>query len=139
MAYVNYAYYSGTYYGSMVTEAEFPAIEAQAERLIDAVTRYAVKEAGLDSFPASIQAMIQDAVCAQIDYFGYYGAEVALSGKGIDSFTVGKVSVSEGASTSLKARNNALCPMAQTILEQMGLLYRGIPVAAEPFLPFPWG
>lgn len=140
MPYVSYAYYEGEYMGDMVDEADFPSIEAQAERIIDVVTGYAIKREGFESFPEYIQNMIKDAVCAQIDYYGYYGVEISLSGKGIDSFTVGKVSVSEGSSASaFEARNNALCPMAQSILEQTGLLYRGIPVAAEPFLPFPWG
>ena len=134
MPYVNYAYYVTQYLGSMVDEGEFPSAEAQSERIIDAVTGYAVKQKGLNGFPALIQNLVRDAVCAQIDYIGYYGSEVTLSGERSSGFTVGKVSVHGGSEASAKADDSMmLCPMAKMLLEQAGLLYRGVPVAQDPF------
>ena len=139
MPFVNFYYYATSFLGSMVDEGEFPQLEAQAERLIDSVIGYAIKSGKIQTNSQMVQDLVKDAICSQIDYIGYYGQEVMLSGEKAGGFTVGKVSVQSGGSAELKAQNNSLCPMAKTLLEQTGLMFRGIPVVNEPFMPFPWG
>ena len=129
MAYVDYNYYTNTYRGDTISQTDFPRYEERAEELIDAVTRYRVAEMGLTAFPARVQALIQKAVCAQINYYVEYGLAVALTGQDGGGFTVGKVTVLQhyGGSGGTGAAT-MLCPQALTLLEQTGLLDPAVPV-----------
>ena len=138
MTYVDYNYYSSAYGGTLVSSTEFAAVEKAAERIIDAVTRFYIMDKGLSSFPEKMQTLIKNAVCAQIDYYGYYGLDVEVTGTAPTGFTVGQVSIHSSSGAGAE-HVSALCPMAKSMLEQTGLLSRMIGVAGEAFAPFPLG
>lgn len=127
MAYVDYNYYTNTYLGDAISQTDFPRYDARAEELIDAVTRYRVAEMGLTAFPARVQALIQKAVCAQINYYVEYGLTAALAGQDNGGFTVGKVTVQGGNGGKAAGAYSMACPEALMFLEQTGLLDPAVP------------
>ena len=133
-AYITYAQYVEMYGSPPISESEFIVHATQASAVIDAVTQYQIpKCGGLCAFPAWIQEAIQSATGAQVLYFTQIGLETVLSGQTGQSFTVGKVSVSGGGLSS-RGKSGAqlmISPMAQVLLEQTGLLYRGVPVCSD--------
>ena len=140
MAYVDYAYYTDSYGGTDLTEADFPTYEKRAETVIDIVTRYYVRQIGVDTLPEIVQTMLKTAVCAQADYLLTVGLDAAASGVLGTDYTVGKVHVGAGALANVKsAAQTMLAAGAQAALEQSGLLQRHTGTAHEPFAPFPLG
>lgn len=140
MAYVDYAYYTDSYGGTDLTEADFPTYEKRAEAVIDTVTRYYVRQSGVDTLPEIVQTMLKTAVCAQADYLLTVGLDAAASGVLGTDYTVGKVHVGAGALANAKsAAQTMLAAGAQAALEQSGLLRRHMGTAHEPFAPFPLG
>jgi hypothetical protein len=139
MAIVDYAYYTGTYMGEPIAEADFPRAEAKAERLITQITHgRAANYAALYPFQ---QQAIMDAICAQVEYYALYGTEVSISGKTADGWTVGKVRVDGGGS---KAGNTGaasmVSPSAIAALEQTGLMNPQVHTVGDPpMVGFPWG
>ena len=133
MAYVTLDYYQNTYHGDLVPVADFDKYEAAAERLINAVTRYAVNN--FDTLNDVFKTAIKNAVCAQMEYYGSVGIEASSLGVSGGSFTVGKVSVTDAA---VGASILTLAPAAKLFLEQTGLLNRDVNVPVEPFTPIWW-
>jgi hypothetical protein len=138
MAIVTFEYYSETYLGNQATEEEFPILDATAENIIGAMTRWKVTEETISNLPDLFQTLYKKAVCAQIDFFAVNGVDVVATSSNGPGFTVGKVSVS-GRSGSDLVRKGAMAdyiaPMALMFLEQTGLLNPAVPVApSEPFL-----
>lgn len=138
MALVDLAYYSTVYMGQEAPDCDFPVLEARAEDMIGALTRWAVDEDSFPRLPALVQTLYKKALCAQIDFLAVNGLDVVASSTNGPGFTVGKVSVS-GKSGSDMVRSGAIAdfiaPMAIACLEQTGLLNRAVPVSpSEPFL-----
>ena len=145
MAIVDYNYYTNTYLGETIAQADFPRYDANAERLIDFATSHRY-EAVLDYYTAqgfttaasNLTSAYKSAICAQIEYYLANGLSV-MTGQAGEGFTVGKVSVNSGNGSTFATRGAAmLSPAAQMYLEQTGLLGRSIAVPCEPFAPFPW-
>lgn len=140
MAIVDMAYYSTVYMGQEASDCDFPAMEARAEDVIGAMTRWRVTADTIASLPAFQRALVQKAVCAQVDYFAVNGLDVIASSSNGPGFTVGKVSVS-GKSGSDYVRKGAMAdyiaPMALAYLEQSGLM--NPQVALAPDLPLVGG
>ena len=138
MAIVDLAYYFEVYMGTEATESEFPAIEARAEDVIGAMTRWAVRADTIASLPALFQTLYKKAICAQMDYFAVNGLD-SVTGGSADDFTVGKVSVDDGR-TSTSAVSGALrgniAPLAIMYLEQCGLM--NPQVNMMPDVPMGW-
>ena len=139
MAIVTYAYYTQTYKGEAVAETDFPRYEARAERLVSQITHG--RAANYAALPAFQQEAVQEAICAQIEYYAMYGVEVSISGRTADGWTVGKVRVDKGAGGSASTGPASMvCPSAIAALEQTGLLNPQVPTLGEPSrLPWPWG
>lgn len=139
MAIVDYSYYSTTYLGEPIAETDFPRAEAAAERLINQITRG--RAVNLAALPESIQGAVMDAICAQIEYYALNGVELSISGKTADSWTVGRVHVSEGSGGSAKVgAATMVSPSAVAILEQTGLLNPAVEVIGNPPMAWPmWG
>lgn len=135
MSAVNYAYYTGTFYGTEADETSFPALNARAEDIIGALTKWAVTDDTITDFPEISQTLYKKAVCAQIDYLAVNGVAsiTADSGKG---FTVGKVTVHDSSASAAERAGNMICPLAYQYLEQSGLMGPQIPTA--PDIPA-WG
>ena len=141
MAIVTLEYYNETYLGETIAEADFPRAEARAERIIAQITHGRATAETFAALPAFQQAAVQEAICAQIEYYALYGVEVSISGKTADGWTVGKVRVDGGSSAA--ARTGAptmVSPSAIAALEQTGLLNPHVATVGEPpQVPYPLG
>ena len=127
MATVTYAYYKDIYLGEPIADTDFPRAEAAAERLVNQITRG--RAVDLAALPPALQDAVKNAICAQVEYYALNGVEVSIGGKMADSWTVGRVHVSEGSSAAAKiGPATMVCPNAVSILEQTGLLNPAVPV-----------
>ncbi len=134
MAYITYQQYVNLYGNSPITEAEFPVYAELASDMIDTITQNRLLQGdGLASLPAFVQTRVEKAAAAQVLYFTQNGLEAVLSGQTGQSFTVGKVSVSGGtlANGNAKAGSLLISPLAVALLEQTGLMYRGVDVCSD--------
>ena len=134
MAYITYQQYVNLYGNSPITEAEFPVYAELASDMIDTITQNRLLQGdGLASLPAFVQTRVEKAAAAQVLYFTQNGLETVLSGQTGQSFTVGKVSVSGGtlANGNAKAGSLLISPLAVALLEQTGLMYRGVDVCSD--------
>lgn len=142
MAYITYEEYAALYGTPSVSEEEFAVYAQQASGLIDSVTQYRiVQRGGISALPSWMQELVRKAAAAQVLYFIQLGLETALTGQAGQSFTVGKVSVSGGSLSNgnLTGAQLMISPQAQSLLEQTGLMFRGVHVCSDRFLnPF-WG
>ena len=125
MAAVTFDFFANTYCGDpAVTEAAFPRLEARAEDAVNALIRFR-------AVPAQLEVLYQKAICAQIDYYAIYGIEAASAGLMENSFTVGKVSVTDGGAAARSRGASMIAPQAVAYLEQTGLLNPAVPVAGN--------
>lgn len=131
MAIVSYEYYTTEYLGESVSQADFPRYDKRAESVIRNITKGATDN--FESFTDGTKQAVKDAICAQIDYFGMYGVDVAITGRQGGSFTVGKVSVTNGAEVKTGA-SSMVCPIAIAYLEQTGLLNPAVATVDKPFI-----
>lgn len=137
MAIISYQYYTETYLGEPIAEADFPRAAARAERLIQQITRGRASNIG--ALPPAIQQAVKEATCAQIEYYALYGTDVSIAGRTSDGWTVGKVRVDGGSSGSVKTgAPSMVCPAAIAALEQTGLLNPQVDTIGEPAKVF-WG
>lgn len=131
MTIVSYEFYTTSYMGEPIPAEEFPRYDLRAENIIQQITHGATKE--FEKMPEAIQECVKNAICAQIEYFGLYGIDVAVSGRMGGGFTVGKVSVTNGAQVKTGA-SSMVCPAAIAWLEQTGLLNPQVATVDKPFL-----
>lgn len=124
MAIVDWTYYTEVYLGAEATETEFPAIEARAEDVVGAMTRWTVTADTIASLPAFTRTLVKKAICAQVDFFAVNGLDSISASSGV-GFTVGKVSVN-GKSGGELVRKGAfadnIAPLALVYLEQTELM-----------------
>ena len=138
MAIVTYSYYTDTYMGEPIAEADFPRAEAKAERLITQITHG--RAADYAALPAFQQQAIQEAICGQIEYYGLMGLDVAIAGEMSSGWTVGKVRVDGGNASKATGAVTMVSPSAIAALELTGLLNPQVPTSGEPAnVPYPWG
>lgn len=142
MAYITYADYTALYGTPPINEQDFPMYAQQASDLIDSMTQYRIVQCGgVSALPPWIQELVKKATASQVLYFAQIGLETVLTGQTGQSFTVGKVSVSGGSLSNgnLSGAQLMISPQAQSLLEQTGLMFRGVHVCSDRFLnPF-WG
>lgn len=142
MAYITYQQYLDIYGTCPIREDNFPVYAGLASDIIDAVTQYRIVEGGgFSALPALVQEQVTQATGAQVLYYIQIGLETILTGQTGQSFTVGKVSVSGGglANGSNTSAQLTISPFARILLEQSGLMGRGVHVCSDRFLnPF-WG
>lgn len=142
MAYITYQQYIELYGTCPITEDNFPVYAGIASDLVDEITQYRLLQGGgFAALPAFVQTLVQKATAAQVLYFTQLGLETVLTGQAGQSFTVGKVSVSGGslANANATAAQLMISPATKALLEQTGLMYRGVSVYSDQFLnPF-WG
>lgn len=137
MALVSYEFYSGTYYGEPVAEADFSRYETRAEDLILGLIRKTATQAA--ALQADTLTAVRKAICAQVEYLYEYGMGVASYGREAGGgFTVGKVSVNEGSSAAASGARSMIAPAVYVYLEQTGLLDPAVPVAGMPAQYWGW-
>jgi hypothetical protein len=139
MAIVDMAYYTTVYLGQEASDCDFPALEARAEDVIGAMTRWRATADTIADLPSFQRTLVKKAICAQVDFFAVSGLD-SVAGSTGTGFTVGKVSIS-GKSGSDMVRKGAMAeniaPMALAYLEQSGLM--APQVAMAPDLPLAGG
>lgn len=142
MAYITYAEYTALYGTPSVSEQDFPMYAQQSSNLIDGITQYRIVQCGgFSALPSWMQNLVREAAAAQVLYLTQIGLETVLTGQTGQSFTVGKVSVSGGSLSNgnLTGAQLMISPQARALLEQTGLMFRGVHVCSDRFLnPF-WG
>lgn len=131
MAIVSYEFYTNTYMGEPLSESDFPRYDARAELIIRNITKGATDN--FDKMTSGTKEAVQNAICAQIEYFGLYGLDISVTGKTGGGFTVGKVSVQSGNQVKTGA-SSIVCPAAIAYLEQTGLLNPAVATFDKPFL-----
>lgn len=135
MAIVDAAYYVTQYMGTEANTCDFPALEARAEDVIGAMTRWRASADTIASLPAPVQTLVRKAICAQIDFFAINGLDSMADGaNGGRGWTVGKVSVSGRSGSELAhkgAMSTYIAPLAIMYLEQTGLMNPSVPVAPD--------
>lgn len=125
---IDFAYYTSEYRGQDADEASFPTFLAHARRIIDAMCRWQITDDNLSTYPAIIQNMYCNAVCAQIDWLALNGLE-SLNSSSDSGFTVGKVTVHGNYYNQKSGKmSNSISPLAMMFLEQSGLLNPSVPV-----------
>ena len=133
MAIVDAAYYLTVYMGKEASECDFQALEARAEDVIGAMTRWQATADTIATLPPFQVTLVKKAICAQVDFFAVNGLD-SVAGGNDNGFTVGKVSVS-GKSSSDLVRKGAMAanisPMALMYLEQSGLMAPQVPTAPD--------
>ena len=148
MALVDYCYYSNEYMGEPIAIADFPRFERRAEDIIAGATQNRYYNfynrccaLGYTDKAEALESVYKKAICAQIEYLKASGILSVTTGSSGDSYTVGKVTVNKGGTGAYFSNRGAaiLSPLAQSYLEQTGLLTRVIGVPVDPFAPFPWG
>ena len=127
--YADYSYYTGTFYGSMISEADFPTYASKASDFIDYIT-YGKAKNNAD-LPE-----VKKCCCALAEQYSIIDASVVAakavvqSGGEIASETVGAHSRSfrSGAETlqGAAAAEAELGRIAGRYLLPTGLLYRGV-------------
>lgn len=136
MAYISYQQYSTLYGQPLISEDDFAVYAAQASDMIDLLTEQRIQQAGgITVLPAWIASLVEKATAAQVVYFIQQGGlESVQSGQAGQGYSVGKVRLdAAGAASSLSAAALMISPMARALLEQTGLMYRGVPCLG----PFP--
>ena len=124
MAIVDLAYYVTVYQGQEAGESDFAALEARAEDVIGAMTRWQVTADTIASLPPFQRTLVKKAICAQIDHFALNGLD-SVAGNDGRGFTVGKVSISGRSGSDIVKRGamaNNISPLAIMYLEQSGLM-----------------
>lgn len=119
---LDYNYYTDTYLGDSVSQEAFPQYLRRAQMAIGALI-------GWQAVPAQFQELFNEAVCLQIDYYADQGIIIAASGSTEASWTVGKVSVQAGRSSSASAARavDTIAPGVIAMLERTGLLNPQVP------------
>ena len=139
MAIVTYSYYTETYMGETVAENDFPQMEAKAERLIKQITHG--RAANFAAHPAFQQEAIQEAICAQVEYYAIMGTDVSVNGDaGGNGWTIGDMHINGSSANVTKnvGASTMVCAAAVAALEQTGLLNPQVDTLGEPFVT-PWG
>ena len=130
MAIVSYEFYTNTYMGEPIAETDFPRYDARAELIIRNMTKGATDN--FDSMTDGTKEAVKNAICAQIEYFNFYGLDISVTGRSGGGFTVGKVSVQSGNGVKTGA-SSMICPAALAYLEQTGLLNPAVATFDKPF------
>ena len=137
MAVIDQTYFVEVYHGDTMPPEDFAKLEARAEDVVGALTRWQVTDETIAALPERTQTLYKKAVCAQVDFFALNGLEtLQQNANGGPGFTVGKVSVQSGSGQSTRggALSAAISPLALTYLSQTGLMYPGVPVLGEGLL-----
>ena len=100
MAIVDAAYYLTVYMGKEASECDFPALEARAEDVIGAMTRWRATADTIASLTPFQVTLVKKAICAQVDFFAVNGLD-SVAGGNDRGFTVGKVSISGKSGSEL--------------------------------------
>lgn len=125
MSYVTLDYYTHTFKGEPVSDADFPSLCQRAEELVEEMTMYRLTPLTFPAMSEDVQELVKRAVCAQIEYLDANGGSDLDNGVGLQSAGLGKFSYTVAAGSSGSTEQTVYAPRARRILLPTGLLYRG--------------
>lgn len=125
-------YYTETYIGEPVDTAGFPRFNKRAEDIVNHITHGRLKD--FDTFSEELKTSVQNAICAQIEFYALNGIEVSILGDSTQGFTVGKVNVQKGNTKALTAAQSMIAPMCFAYLECTGLLNPQVQTLDKPYM-----
>ena len=125
-------YYTQTYIGEPVDTAGFPRFNKRAEDIVNHITHGCLKD--FDTFSTEVKTSVQNALCAQIEFYALNGIEVSILGDSTQGFTVGKVNVQKGNTKALTAAQSMIAPMCFAYLECTGLLNPQVQTLDKPYM-----
>lgn len=127
-------FYTQVYMGEAVDTAAFPRFNKRAEDLINTLVHGQL--AGFDSFAPSVQESVQNAICAQIEFYSLNGIEASVIGADTSQgFTVGKVTIQgRSGAKALTAAQSMVAPMVIAYLECTGLLNPQVATYDKPYM-----
>ena len=130
MPYADYIFYTDTYLGNAIAEADFPRLAQRASEQVDHITRYRAAEYfAVDPDP------ISNATCAIAEILQQSERGNALNGGGsgsVQAETTGKHQITyadpinTASETGQQAINELIMAAARRFLFPTGLLYRGV-------------
>ena len=134
MAYANYEYYAGTFYGDLIPEDSFDKYINRASDYIDRITMNRAASYTADD-------AVKKASCAVAEqYYMINAARVSIANGEIASETVGSHSVSYRSGLETAASLEAgLYDIVVGYLANTGLLYRGVPYVYATRCDFDFG
>ena len=119
MSYVDNTYYTDTYKGTLIPDAEVVAYLEKASDEVDQLTYFRVSSIGFENLTLFQQTSIQKAVCYQAEHL--YDYEDLIAASSLGGYSVGDVSVSLDKAKGMKYSSNTLNYLLAT-----GLTYRGL-------------
>ena len=123
--YITQEYYTNTFHGEPVDDADFPSLCERASELVEEITMYRVTELTLSAMPEVIQERVKKAVCAQIEYSDANGGSDMDNGNDLQSAGLGKFNYTKSASANGSTQQSMYAPRSIRLLAPTGLLYRG--------------
>ena len=125
MGYVTQKYYSDTFLGESVDEADFPRLLGRASEIVEEMTMYRLTPVTFLAMPENVQERVRKAICAQIEYLEANGGSDMDNGADMQSASLGKFSYTKASGSGNSSGQSIYAPRAQRILMPTGLLYRG--------------
>ncbi len=125
MGYVTQEYYSDTFLGESVDQADFPGLLGRASEIVEEMTMYRLTPVTFLAMPEDVQERVRKAICAQIEYLEANGGSDMDNGADLQSASLGKFSYTKASGTGGGSVQTIYAPRAQRILMPTGLLYRG--------------
>lgn len=119
---VDESYYTEVYKGAEVCD-DLSVLLDRASDIVRQHTLYRLDD--IDSLPHFMQENVRKAVCAQAEFIDANGGLDMLITGGAASFSIGKFSMSGGATGNSSNRSPTVSPLMLSYLEAVGLLYRG--------------
>ena len=117
--YADYAYYQGTYHGTALTEAQWPAAAREADAWLDRLTLGRLQRG------APVDDAVRMAACAMAEVAGRYQTAAAERTPGLASAT------NDGYSESYAGTAADLAAQEQTELQAAADLYSQLPLTIE--------
>ncbi len=125
MSYVDSIYYTDTFKGEPVDDADFPSLCMRAEELIEELTMYRVTSVTILAMEEGVKERVKRAVCAQIEYLDANGGADMDNGSDLQSAGLGKFNYTKASGINGSTEQSVYAPRALRILAPTGLLYRG--------------
>lgn len=123
----DYDFYADDFHGDSIAQTDWAKYSARALSALDLATRGKLSALSDSSPIAHVASM---AICHQAEYYRSNGFSVGQESAAGESFTVGKVSVSESSGSGMfwERRASLVSPFAMALLESVGLVSRRVRV-----------
>lgn len=125
MPYVDIKYYTESFHGEPVDDADFPSLLERASEIVEEMCMYRITKLTYLVMPEAVQNAVKKAVCAQIEYLDANGGNDMDNGTDLQSAGLGKFNYTKASGAGGNTQQSIYAPRALRILAPTGLLYRG--------------